>query len=300
MAVQAGADAVAAASAAAGAAVADATSAASQVVHTGFALVVDRIDYVIMVPLLYVSIIALLAGIIWRIAVILRSPPPPYPLRLYPVPARPGLAALGDTFAMPQVRKHKPLFWVFLMIFHVGMVLLLILGHLDILPQVNILPADSRHMLGAGGRGDRGHGAAHVLPGAAPAVPAARHFGLFRLPPPASPALPVPDRGHDQLGQLVERPWLRDDEAGLREILRRPPALHIRGPAGGASRIPLSLRGDPRAAGGDLLRRAAVLQDHPHVLQRARQHAEEEVSGMEAATTDRNSSSCSGPGSTAP
>ncbi len=152
MAAQAGADAVAAASAAAGAAIADATSAASKVVHTGFALVVDRIDYVIMVPLVYVSILALLAGIIWRIAVILRSPPPPYPLRLYPEARRPGLAALGDTFAMPQVRKHKPLFWVFLMIYHVGFVLL-ILGHLDILPRVNLLPAGSRHMLGAGAVG---------------------------------------------------------------------------------------------------------------------------------------------------
>ena len=152
MAAQAGADAVAAASAAAGTAVADATSAASRVVHTGFALVVDRIDYIIMVPLLYLSILALLAGIIWRIAVILRSPPPPYPLRLYPAPTRPGLAALGDTFAMPQVRKHTPLFWVFLMIFHAGIVLLF-LGHLDILPQVNILPPGSRHMLGAGAVG---------------------------------------------------------------------------------------------------------------------------------------------------
>jgi nitrate reductase gamma subunit len=152
MAAQAGADAVTAASAAAGAAVADATSAASQVVHTGFALVVDKIDYVIMVPLVYVSVLALLAGITWRIAVILRSPPPPYPLRLYPAVHRPGLAALGDTFAMPQVRKHKPLFWVFLMVYHVGFVLL-ILGHLDILPQVNLLPAGSRHMLGAGAVG---------------------------------------------------------------------------------------------------------------------------------------------------
>jgi len=152
MAAQAGADVVTAASAAAGAAVADATSAASQVVHTGFALVVDRIDYIIMVPLVYVSILALLAGIIWRIAVIMRSPPPPYPLRLYPAARRPGLAALGDTFAMPQVRKHKPLFWVFLMIYHVAFVLL-ILGHLDILPHVSLLPPDSRHMLGAGGVG---------------------------------------------------------------------------------------------------------------------------------------------------
>ena len=152
MAAQAAADVVAAASAATGAAAADAVTAASHVVHTGFALVVDRIDYVIMVPLLYLSILALLVGVIWRIAVILRSPPPPYPLRLYPAARKPVLAALGDTFTMPQVRAHKPLFWVFLMVYHAGFVLL-VLGHLDILPQVNLLPSDSRHMLGAGGVG---------------------------------------------------------------------------------------------------------------------------------------------------
>ena len=157
MAVQAAVDAVAAASAAAAggsaaSAATDATSAASAAVHTGFALVVDRIDYAIMVPLLYLSILALLVGIVWKIVVIMRSAPPPYPLRLYPAPARPGLAALGDTFAMPQVRRHRPLFWVFLMIFHAAF-LLLILGHLDILPRIRILPAGSRHMIGGGAVG---------------------------------------------------------------------------------------------------------------------------------------------------
>jgi nitrate reductase gamma subunit len=138
MAVQAGADAV--------------TAASSYVAHTGFALVVDRIDYIIMVPLVYASILALLAGIVWRIVVILRSPPPPYPLRLYPAARAPGLAVLGDTFAMPQVRRHRPLFWAFLMIYHAAFVLL-ILGHLDILPPLRLLPAGSRHMLGAGAVG---------------------------------------------------------------------------------------------------------------------------------------------------
>jgi nitrate reductase gamma subunit len=156
MAVQAGVDAVAAASAAAGPAAAaapDATSAASaSAVHTGFALVVDRIDFAIMVPLVYLSILALLVGIVWKIVVIMRSAPPPYPLRLYPAPARPGLAALGDTFAMPQVRRHRPLFWVFLMMFHAAF-LLLVLGHLDILPQITIMPRGSRHMIGSGAVG---------------------------------------------------------------------------------------------------------------------------------------------------
>ncbi len=152
MAAQAAVEAVTAASAAGGAAAADATSAASQIVHTGFALVVDRIDYIIMVPLVYVSVLALLAGIIWRLVVIFRSAPPPYPLRLYPAARRPGLAALAETLTMPQVRRHRPLFWVFLVVYHLAFILL-ILGHLDILPQINLLPPASRHMLGAGAVG---------------------------------------------------------------------------------------------------------------------------------------------------
>jgi nitrate reductase gamma subunit len=160
MALQASVDAVSAASTATAAAStspaagADAVSAASSAAaaHTGFALVVDRIDYAVMVPLVYVSLLALLVGIIWRIAVILRSPPPPYPLRLYPSARRPVLAALADALAMPQVRRRRPLFWACLVVFHAG-ILALILGHLDILPQVNLMPPGSRHMLGAGGVG---------------------------------------------------------------------------------------------------------------------------------------------------
>jgi nitrate reductase gamma subunit len=156
MSAQAVTDAVTAATGAAASAApaADATSAASaaQAAHTGLTLVVDRIDYAIMVPLVYISILALLVGIVWRLVVIMRSPAQPYSLRLYPAARKPGLAALGDTFGMTQVRKHKPFFWVFLMIYHIAF-LLLILGHLDILPQINIVPAASRDMLGAGAVG---------------------------------------------------------------------------------------------------------------------------------------------------
>ena len=133
---------------------ADATSAATAAhAHlTGLALMMDRIDFAVMVPLVYASILVLVAGIVWRIITIARAPANPYPLRLYPAKKAPGLAALGDVFGMPQVRKHSPVFWVFLMIYHVGFVLL-ILGHLDVLPGINIVPAASRHMLGAGGVG---------------------------------------------------------------------------------------------------------------------------------------------------
>ena len=156
MAAHAAADAVAAASRAAAPAVtqaADATSAASApVVHTGFALVVDRVDYAIMVPLVYASLLFLLGGIIWRIVSVARAPAHPSSLRLYPAKGHPLLASLGDVFGMGTVRRHRPLFWVFLMLYHAAF-LALILGHLDIFSALRIVPAQSRDMLGAGAVG---------------------------------------------------------------------------------------------------------------------------------------------------
>jgi nitrate reductase gamma subunit len=53
---------------------------------------------------------------------------------------------------MPSVRRHQPVLWFFLGVFHLG-ILGLILSHLDLLPQINIMPAESKHMLGNGAIG---------------------------------------------------------------------------------------------------------------------------------------------------
>lgn len=136
---------------AAATAAADAVSAATpnSVPHTGLALILDKIDYFIMVPMVYLALLFCLIGIVWRIVAIYRAPAQPYSLKIFPASKSPGLRAVADAFTMPQVRRHKPLFWVFLMIFHIGF-LLLILGHLDILPQISLVPEASRDMLGAG------------------------------------------------------------------------------------------------------------------------------------------------------
>jgi nitrate reductase gamma subunit len=137
---------------AAGAA-ADAVSAASVLPsagpRSGFGLALDRLEYGIMVPLLYVALAFLLVALSARLVRILRAPGPPYQLAIYPAPRLPLLAALRDAFGMPQVLRRAPLFWVFLMMYHVG-VLALLLGHLDLFPAIRIMPAGSRHMLGAG------------------------------------------------------------------------------------------------------------------------------------------------------
>ncbi len=130
----------------------DAVTAASQVAHTGLALAFDKLEYSVMVPLVYLSLAFLLVALVVRIVKILNSPPPPYQLALYPARKRPWMAALGESLGMPQILKRSPALWVALLVFHLGF-LLLILGHLDILGSINLVPPASRDMLGAGGVG---------------------------------------------------------------------------------------------------------------------------------------------------
>jgi len=125
-------------------------SGASQaIVHSGFALFMDGVYYFIMVPMVYIALVVMIVGIVVKIVSIVSSPAPAFTLKTFPAKKHPVLAALGDTFAMPQIRKRKPLFWFFLMWFHLG-ILFLILGHFDLFPNINIMPAASRHMIGAG------------------------------------------------------------------------------------------------------------------------------------------------------
>ena len=48
------------------------------------------------------------------------------------------LWALHDTFLLPTVRRHNPVLWVFLMLFHVSL-LLLIIGHLELFKEFEVL-----------------------------------------------------------------------------------------------------------------------------------------------------------------
>lgn len=125
------------------------TATSNYVPPTGLALVLAKIEYVIMVPLVYFALLFCLVAIILRIVSIFRAPAQPFSLKIFPSARKPGLAALRDTFTMPQIRQHKPLFWFFLMLFHLAFVFL-IAGHLDILPGISLMPEASRHMLGWG------------------------------------------------------------------------------------------------------------------------------------------------------
>lgn len=131
----------------------DALSAATSLPPTGLALVLAKLSWFIVVPGFYIALGFCLAALAIRLVKIFRAPPPPWQLATYPAPRRPGLsaigAAIGDAIGMGAVRKKEPAFWAFLMIFHLGLIGL-ILGHVDILPEVSIVPEASRDMVGAG------------------------------------------------------------------------------------------------------------------------------------------------------
>jgi nitrate reductase gamma subunit len=119
----------------------------------------DKIWYVVMVPMVYCAVAWCIVGVVVKISKILKAPDKPRPLRIFPEgktsddpPESPLLGAFVDAFTMPTIRKYQPTFWVFLIAFHVGVVLL-ICAHLDLLPQMNLLSRDSPHMIGNGAVG---------------------------------------------------------------------------------------------------------------------------------------------------
>jgi nitrate reductase gamma subunit len=126
-----------------------AVSSATSLPPTGFAWVLAQLSWLINVPGFYIALGICLVAVVVRLVRIFRAPPPPYQLAIYPAPRSSFLAAMRDAFGMPQVLKREPLFWVFLVMFHLG-ILGIILGHVDILPSVSIVKESSRDMVGAG------------------------------------------------------------------------------------------------------------------------------------------------------
>jgi [DsrC]-trisulfide reductase subunit M len=117
---------------------------------------IDKIIYFIMVPMVYLALAWCFAWAAVKIVGILKAPAVPPTLRIFPDGKDPedwntgGLpAAIWDALTMPALRTRRPLMWSFLLLFHIAIVLV-ILAHIDLLPQINIMPADSEHMIGNG------------------------------------------------------------------------------------------------------------------------------------------------------
>ena len=97
----------------------------------------ETLYYIILVPMVYLAVAVFVFGTASKMFFIFtrkkEAVTPVYPI------AKPGvLYALYDSFFMPSILKHKPLFWVFLMAFHVSLLLLLV-GHLECIWDISLL-----------------------------------------------------------------------------------------------------------------------------------------------------------------
>jgi len=99
---------------------------------------VERIYSFVMVPMVYASVAVFVLGILGRSIRIVRAPRQQTTLQIFPAPRHPWLRALGDTFLMPTIRKIRPFLWTVTMLFH-GALVLLLLGHLELVREVRVL-----------------------------------------------------------------------------------------------------------------------------------------------------------------
>ncbi len=98
----------------------------------------ETLYYIILVPMVYVAFAVFFIGTAVRLIKIFREPRHPTTLQIYPQKKPKWLWAFHDTFLFPTVRRHKPLLWIFLMAFHIC-ILLLIVGHLELFGEIELL-----------------------------------------------------------------------------------------------------------------------------------------------------------------
>jgi len=98
---------------------------------------VETVYYIILVPMVYIAFATFLVGTGVRLAKIFRDPKNPTTLQIFPEKRSGWMGALYDTFLLPTVRRHKPVLWLFLMLFHIAF-LLLIIGHLELFEELKI------------------------------------------------------------------------------------------------------------------------------------------------------------------
>jgi len=100
--------------------------------------------------MVYLSAAIFIIGSGARLAKIYRAPKHPTTLQIFPEKGPKWLLALVDTFLFPTVRKHKPVFWIFLMLFHIALALLII-GHLELFREFSLLQIIPHNVFLGGG-----------------------------------------------------------------------------------------------------------------------------------------------------
>jgi nitrate reductase gamma subunit len=100
------------------------------------------IYYIILVPMVYLAFAVFVFGTGIRLWKLWSEPRRTPQMPIFPVRRPRFIRALYDTFLLPTVRRHNPVFWVFLMLFHLSF-LLLVIGHLELIDAyswIQIIP----------------------------------------------------------------------------------------------------------------------------------------------------------------
>ena len=86
--------------------------------------------------MVYVAFAVFLVGTVSRLIRIAGLPVYAPTLQIFPKKGSGWVLALYDSFTLPTVRKHNPLLWVFLTLFHICF-FLLIIGHLELIARID-------------------------------------------------------------------------------------------------------------------------------------------------------------------
>lgn len=97
----------------------------------------ETVYFIILIPMTYAAFAFFFAGTVIRLVNLFRTPKHPTTLQIFPENHPRWLWALHDTFLLPTVRRHNPVLWVFLMLFHISF-LFLIIGHLELIDEFRI------------------------------------------------------------------------------------------------------------------------------------------------------------------
>ena len=110
----------------------------------------ETVYYIILVPMVYIAFAVFFLGTVLRLVKIFREPKHPTTLQIFPKKQPRWFWALYDTFLLPTVRRHNPILWIFLMLFHISF-FLLIIGHLELIDEYRIFQIFSHEVfLGKG------------------------------------------------------------------------------------------------------------------------------------------------------
>jgi nitrate reductase gamma subunit len=95
--------------------------------------------------MVYAAFAVFFLGTGTRVVKMFREPRHPSTLQIFPERKPSWLWALHDTFLLPTVRRHNPVLWIFLILFHLSF-LLLIVGHLELFNGFDFLQVISHEI----------------------------------------------------------------------------------------------------------------------------------------------------------